>query len=88
MTISIIDCPCCSSILNAQIDFFYRFNEKISRSVAIGLSELLGGFMRILKYFISCLKDADSKIIVILCLAVILSVLQTVNLVLALRNTG
>ena len=26
MTISIIVCRCCSSILNAQIDFFYRFN--------------------------------------------------------------
>jgi hypothetical protein len=30
MSISIIDCPCSSSVLIVQTDFFYRLNEKIS----------------------------------------------------------
>src|SRR5450759_241369 len=41
MSISIMDCPCCSSVLSVQTDFFYRLNEKISRSAAIGWIELL-----------------------------------------------
>ena len=36
MCIPIIDCRSCSSVLNVEMDFFYRFNEKISRSAAIG----------------------------------------------------
>src|SRR5664280_831206 len=43
MSISIIHCPCSSSILSAKNDFFYRFNEKLSRSreAAIGFSDWL-----------------------------------------------
>jgi hypothetical protein len=36
MSISIIDARCYTSILNSQMDFFYRLNENISRRVAIG----------------------------------------------------
>ena len=41
MYIPIIDCPCPSSILSVQMDFFYRLNEKISRSAAIGCIDLV-----------------------------------------------
>src|SRR5664280_414057 len=36
MSISIIDCPCCSSVLSVQTDFFYRLNETLIRSSPAG----------------------------------------------------
>jgi hypothetical protein len=42
MCIPIIDGQCCSSVLSVQTDFFYRLNEKINRSVAIGWIDFVG----------------------------------------------
>jgi len=40
MCILTINCRCCSSILSAKIDFFYRFNAKLSRSGPSGCYRL------------------------------------------------
>jgi hypothetical protein len=50
MSISIIDCPCSSSVLSAKNDFFYRFNEKISQSEAIGWIEFVGALIRLIAH--------------------------------------
>src|SRR5450759_3203417 len=49
MSISIMDCPCCSSVLSVQTDLFYRLNAKISRSVAICCIAFVKSFYLFLK---------------------------------------